>query len=69
MRRCGSARAAGWNAELREYVLEWEDLLAEPDPHAAALAFGRAVVAHACDVCGWDPELAASAEGIPPPVV
>jgi hypothetical protein len=59
----------GWNAELREYVLEWEDLLAEPDPHAAALAFGRAVVAHACDVCGWDPELAASAEGIPPPVV
>jgi hypothetical protein len=26
-------------------------------------------VIHACAVCGWDPALAASAEGIPPPVV
>jgi hypothetical protein len=28
-------------------VLDWDDLLAEPDPHAAAVAFARAVVAHA----------------------
>jgi hypothetical protein len=50
-------------------VLDWDDLLAEPDPHGAAVAFCRAVVAHACEVCGWDPALAASAQGSPPPVV
>jgi hypothetical protein len=59
----------GWNEDLGEYVLDWDDLLAEPDPHAAAVAFCRAVVAHACEVCGWDPALAASAHGTPPPVV
>jgi hypothetical protein len=26
-------------------VLDWDDLPAEPDPHAAAVAFARAVVA------------------------
>jgi Family of unknown function (DUF5996) len=60
--------AGGWDGELGEYVLDWDDLLRESDPHAAGLAFGRAVVAHACDVCGWDPALAASAQGTPPPV-
>jgi hypothetical protein len=59
----------GWDADLGEYVLDWDDLLADPDPHGAAVAFGRAVVAHACDVCGWDPALAASAQGSRPPVV
>lgn len=59
----------GWDAELGEYVLEWDDLLDRRDPHAVALAFGRAVVAHACEVCGWDPVLAGSAQGTPPPVV
>lgn len=59
----------GWDAELGEYVLEWDDLLDRRDPHAVALAFGRAVVAHACEVCGWDPALAGSAQGTPPPVV
>jgi hypothetical protein len=61
--------AAGeWDAELGEYLLDWDDLRTEPDPHAAAVAFGREVVALACDVCGWDPALAATAQGIPPPV-
>jgi ketosteroid isomerase-like protein len=30
--------------------------------------FGQAVVEHACLVCAWDPALAASALGVPPPV-
>ena len=42
--------------------------LAAPDPHAAALAFARSAFRHACAVCDWDPALAASAEGTPPPV-
>jgi hypothetical protein len=39
------------------------------DPHAGALEFARWSFRHACAVCGWDPFLAASAEGTPPPVV
>jgi hypothetical protein len=61
--------AAHWSAELGEYVLDWEDIRSSPDPHASALEFARSAFAHACAVCEWDPVLAASAEGKPPPVV
>jgi hypothetical protein len=64
-----SPAAARWEAGLGEYVLDWEDLVASPDPHAAALAFARSAFSHACAVCEWDLELAASAEGKPPPIV
>ena len=58
-----------WEATLGEYVLDWDDLRASADPHSTALAFARSVFQHACLVCAWDPALAASAEGSPPPVV
>ena len=61
-------RRAG-TATLGEYVLDWDDVRAEPDPHAAALEFARSAFQHACPVCDWDPALAASAEGTPPPIV
>ncbi|MGA8746992.1 MAG: DUF5996 family protein [Solirubrobacterales bacterium] len=60
--------AAHWDARLGEYVLDWEDVRANADPHAHALEFARSVFRYACLVCGWDEELAASAEGRPPPV-
>jgi hypothetical protein len=60
--------AARWDADLGEYLLEWADVIAAPDPHAAALDFARSVFRHACFVCDWDPGLPASAEGDPPPV-
>jgi hypothetical protein len=60
--------AARWEAQLGEFVLDWDDVIASADPHAAALEFGRSVVAHACALCDWDPALAASALGDPPPV-
>jgi len=63
-----SPPAAYWNTELREYVLDWDDVRVAPDPHGAALDFGRSAIRHACAVCGWDPILGASAEGVPPPV-
>jgi hypothetical protein len=59
---------ARWEQDLGEYVLDWEDVLASEDPHATAVSFARSAFEHACAVCGWDGELAASAEGDPPPV-
>lgn len=60
--------AARWEAGLGEYVLDWEDVRKEADPHGVALQFLRSAFAHACTVCEWDPALAASAEGRPPPI-
>jgi hypothetical protein len=60
---------ARWEPALGEYVLDWEDVRATPDPHAAALEFARSAFRHGCEVCEWDPALGASAEGTPPPVV
>ena len=61
--------AARWDGELGEYLLDWDDVLASPDPHATGVAFARSAFAHACAVCDWDPALPASAAGEPPPVV
>jgi hypothetical protein len=61
--------AAHWDAALGEYILNWEDICSAPDPHAVALEFAHSAFQHACNVCDWDPALAASADNIPPPVV
>jgi hypothetical protein len=63
-----SPPAARWNATLGEYVLDWDDVRLSDDPHGTALDFARSAVRHACLVCGWDPALAASVEGTPPPM-
>jgi hypothetical protein len=64
-----SPAAAHWEAALGEYILNWEDICSASDPHAVALEFAHSAFQHACAVCDWDPALAASADGIPPPVV
>ena len=64
-----SPAAARWDSALGLYVLDWDDVRMSADPHATALEFARSVFAHACTVCEWDPELAASVDGTPPPVV
>lgn len=64
-----SPPAARWEEALGEYILDWDDVLLGPDPHATGLEFAHSAFRHACAVCDWDPALAASAEGIPPPVV
>jgi Family of unknown function (DUF5996) len=61
--------AARWDGTLGEFLLDWDDVRETPDPHATALAFFRSAVLQACDVCDWDPELAASLDGTAPPVV
>ena len=63
-----SPPAARWDAALGEYILDWDDVRSERDPHAAALEFTRSAFRHACVVCEWDPALPASADGTPPPI-
>jgi hypothetical protein len=62
--------AAGrYDTTLGEFILDWDEVRASPDPHALALEFARSVFRHSCAVAEWDPALSASAEGTPPPVV
>jgi hypothetical protein len=63
-----SPAAAHWDGALGLYILDWEDVCAASDPHQAGLEFARSVFRHACVVCEWDPALAATAEGTPPPI-
>jgi hypothetical protein len=59
---------ARWDPELGEYVLDWRDIRESADPHALGLEFARSAFRHACSVCEWNPALAATAEGVPPPI-
>jgi hypothetical protein len=63
-----SPAAARWDPALGEYVLDWNDVRAAASPHELALEFARSAFRHACLVCEWEPALAASTEGAPPPV-
>jgi Family of unknown function (DUF5996) len=64
-----SPASAHWDAQLGEYILDLEDIRSDPNPHESALEFARSAFRHACIVCNWDPVLAASAEGTPPPLM
>jgi Family of unknown function (DUF5996) len=63
-----SPSAARWDASLGEYVLDWDDVRAAADPHATALEFAHTVFQQACLACAWEPALAESVAGNPPPV-
>jgi hypothetical protein len=63
-----SPRQVRWVQEMGLYVLDDADITDGGDPHALALEFVRSAFRHACLVCEWDPVLAATAEGTPPPV-
>jgi hypothetical protein len=63
-----SPASGRWDPGLGEYLLDWEEIRERPDPHARALEFAHAAFAHACAVCDWDPALAATADGVPPPI-
>jgi Family of unknown function (DUF5996) len=63
-----SPEPARWDTDLGEFVLDWEDIRMAEDPHSVALEFADSAFQHSCTVCGWDPELAGSARGSPPPI-
>jgi hypothetical protein len=58
------ALAVALDLRTHEAVAEHSDGRVE----RAALEFGQSAVRHACAVCGWDPALSASAQGVPPPI-
>ena len=60
--------AAHWDNDLGEFILDWEDIRSSEDPHGLALDFASSAYGHACNVCAWDPVLAGSGEGNPPPI-
>jgi Family of unknown function (DUF5996) len=60
--------AARWDTDLGEFVLDWEDVCQSLDPRADSLAFLHSAFGHAWEACEWDPLLASSAEGHPPPI-
>jgi Family of unknown function (DUF5996) len=57
--------AARWDSNLGEYVLDWDEVIAAPDPAGTALDFLRSAARHGCDLCNWEPDLAASLESNP----
>jgi|ERR1700733_14990670 hypothetical protein len=63
-----SVAPARWDTTLGEYILDWDDVRSSPNPRATTLKFAHAVFRQACTVCEWDPTLASSAEGSPPPL-
>jgi hypothetical protein len=63
-----SPAAACWDETLGEYILDWDDVRAAPDPRAAAVDFLRSAFQYAYRQSGWSAELGATAEGRPPPV-
>jgi len=63
-----SPPTARWEADLGEYILDWDDIRVSDDPRTDVLAFAGSAFRHACEVCEWDPGLLASAEGRPPPI-
>src|SRR2546423_1403313 len=44
---------ARWAADLGEFVLDWDDVVAAPDPRAAAVEFAQSAFQHACIVVDW----------------
>jgi hypothetical protein len=59
---------ARWDGALGEHVLDWRDAVAGGDPHAAAVRFMRSAIGAYHVLGNWDPALAATLQGNPPPV-
>jgi hypothetical protein len=63
-----SPAAAHYDPDLGEFILDWDDVRAAPDPRADALQFAHSVFRHASALGGWEETLADSVEGKPPPL-
>ena len=61
--------AARWDEELGVYILDWDDARGARGSSRHRARVRPLGLPARLPVCGWDPALAASAEGSPPPVV
>jgi hypothetical protein len=57
-----------WDERIGEYLLDWDDVRGSSDPHGSALEFARSVSRHASVVSEWEPDLAGTLPGRPPPI-
>jgi Family of unknown function (DUF5996) len=63
-----SPAGARFDANLGEFVLDWDDVRVAADPQAAGLLFARSVFRSAGVLGDWDEGLARSVDGVPPPL-
>jgi hypothetical protein len=49
--------AAHWNADLGEFLMDYDDVRNAQDPHAAILAFANSTYEAGAKLAGWDREL------------
>ena len=61
--------AAHWDDIAGEFILDWDDVRALPEPHAAAVEFAHSAFRHGAEARMWDVALLQSAEGTPPPII
>lgn len=52
-----SPKRARWNAEMGEFLLDYQDVRASPDPRAAILEFTNTAYAAGAHLAGWDRKL------------
>jgi hypothetical protein len=45
---------AGWNAQMGEFLLDYDDVRSSSDPCAAILEFANSTYAAGADLAGWD---------------
>jgi hypothetical protein len=50
-------RSAGWNEDLGEFLLDYDDVRTAGDPGAAILEFANSTYAAGSELAGWDREL------------
>ncbi|HSZ46869.1 MAG TPA: DUF5996 family protein [Streptosporangiaceae bacterium] len=63
-----SPAAAGWDEDLGEFILDWDDVRAAENPRAAAVEFAHSAFRQAALAGSWSADLLGSTEGSPPPV-
>jgi hypothetical protein len=50
-------KAARWDADMGEFLLDYDDVIASDDPRAAILEFANSAYATGADLAGWDRSL------------
>jgi hypothetical protein len=63
-----SPAAGGWDENMGEFILDWDDVRTAENPRAAAVEFAHSAFRQASLAGEWSRDLLGSTEGSPPPV-